>query len=205
MMDKAALGAIAVAALAACSDGPDSHPSPDSSAVVTDSLVADLQFLREEEKLARDTYVTLYARWQLMPHQRISSSEQAHMDSVANVLVSLSIADPVVDDTVGAFVNPQLAALYTQLVTTGDASEIAALEVGATIEDLDLRDIAEMSTRATEPGVLAMYATLACGSRNHLRAFTSQLAMRGTSYTPQYLTREVYDAVLAGPHESCGQ
>lgn len=163
-----------------------STPSPDPGATgtVAASLSEDLQFLREEEKLARDVYLTLYDQWQLMPHKNIASSEQTHTDRVKAMLTSLTVADPVADDTVGAFVNAELGKLYTDLVATGKQSEVASLEVGATIEDLDIRDIEQMKGRTTDANVLAMYESLQCGSRNHLRAYTSQLTTRGVTYTP---------------------
>ena len=194
-------------ALAACTAGHAPSPAPvdDGAATADSTLAADLQFLREEEKLARDVYLALYDTWQLMPHQRISSSEQTHMDRVRDALAALHVADPVTDETRGVFHDAQLAALYAQLVETGVASETAALAVGATIEDLDLRDIDRMTARTTDPTALATYAVLHCGSRNHLRAFTSQLAMRGASYTPQYVSPAQFDAILTNAHESCGQ
>ena len=170
-----------------------------------DPLAADLLFLREEEKLARDVYLTLFEKWRLMPHQNIASSEQTHTDRVKSTLRAFNLPDPVRDDNVGSFVNTQLAGLYTDLVALGLRSEIDSLTVGATIEDLDIRDINQMKSRTQDPSVLSMYAALECGSRNHLRAFTSQLSMRGVTYQPQYLARAEYDAILAGTHERCGR
>ncbi len=188
--------------LAAC--GGDDGRLPDPSGPVSPAVEADLLFLREEEKLARDVYTTLYVAWQLAPHQNIARSEQTHTDLVLERLVALAIPDPVVDDTVGVFVNPQLAGLYVDLVATGQRSELASLEVGATIEDLDLRDLDVMAARTTDAGVLATYAALACGSRNHLRTFASQLASRGFTYAPQYLTPSAYDAIVVSDRERCG-
>jgi hypothetical protein len=171
----------------------------------TPELAADLQFLREEEKLARDVYLTLYDAWQLAPHQNIAESEQTHTDRVLDLLVALDLPDPVVDDTVGVFVNPQLAGLYVELVATGRRTEVASLEVGATIEDLDLRDLNLMAARTTDAGVLATYEALACGSRNHLRSFSSQLGSRGVTYAPHYLSQTDYDAIVSSDRESCGR
>lgn len=39
------------------------------------------------------------------------------------------------------------------------------------------------------------------GSRNHLRAFTSQLNSYGLSYMAQYLTQEEVDAIVYTPME----
>ena len=38
-----------------------------------------LSFMREEEKLARDVYITLYNKWGVNIFTNISSSEQTHM------------------------------------------------------------------------------------------------------------------------------
>ena len=171
----------------------------------SDALAADLQFLREEEKLARDVYATLYERWHLRPHQNIASSEQTHTSRVKDVLVSLGVPDPVKDDAVGVFVNPDLRKLYGDLVARGLQSEVAALEVGATIEDLDIRDIERMKARTTNPAVLSMYESLECGSRNHLRAYTSQLAARGTTYAPQYIGAAELATIRAASNERCGR
>jgi hypothetical protein len=116
------LGSILIGAtLAACGAGDGGLPGPTGPA--TPELAADLQFLREEEKLARDVYLTLYDAWQLAPHQNIAESEQTHTDRVLDLLVALDLPDPVVDDTVGVFVNPQLAGLYVELVATGRRTE----------------------------------------------------------------------------------
>ena len=79
------------------------------------------------------------------------------------------------DNTLGVFNNQVLADLYAELVSQGKLSETEALVVGATIEDLDIRDIQQMATRTSDPGTLGTYARLECGSRNHMRAFADGL------------------------------
>ena len=46
--------------------------------------------MREEEKLARDVYLTLYDIWGTPAFNNIASSEQTHMDAV------LMLIDPLV-------------------------------------------------------------------------------------------------------------
>lgn len=165
----------------------------------------DVTFLREEEKLARDVYITLYKRWGLRIFSNISQAEQRHMDRMGMLIRRYQILDPVVDDTVGVFTNTELAGLYTTLVKKGSASEVDALKVGATIEDLDIRDIIAMKARTNDSGALDAFAKLECGSRNHMRAFHRQLAARGVTYAPQYLSQKQLDAIVAGSHERCGR
>ncbi len=194
--------ALSLAALAACgSDGSDG--SDGSGQAGSTEVAADLKFLREEEKLARDVYLTLYEVWQLKPHQNIALAEQTHTDRVKDSLAALTISDPVVDDTVGTFVDPSLAKLYEALTTQGKTSEVASLRVAASVEELDLRDLEVMKSHATNPAILSMYEALQCGSRNHLRSFTSNLAQRGETYEAVYLGAEAVQAILAAGQEPC--
>jgi hypothetical protein len=181
---------------------PEDAPPEDAS--LTSESAADLRFLREEEKLARDVYGALGDRHGTPTFINIGTSEQRHMDALGAQIERLGLEDPITDDTRGIFVDPTLAALYDDLVADGGADLVAALIVGATIEDLDLVDIDQAIAGAGEETLASVYASLACGSRNHLRAFTGQLASRGVPYAPQYLDDDAYAAIVNAPHESCG-
>ena len=165
---------------------------------------SDLLQLREEEKLARDVYLTLHDEWGTPIFEMISGSEQRHMDAVGGLLDAYQIADPITDDSVGVFQNSVLASLYDELVAKGRQSEVDALAVGATIEDLDIFDIRAMRENTENSMVIDVYDSLECGSSNHLRAFTSQLSALNADYEPQYLSATDTQAILAADHESCG-
>lgn len=179
-------------------------PTVDGGAAVASAALAeDLRFLREEEKLARDLYLRLHQRFGLMQHQNIAQSEGTHTAAVRTQLLRLGVPDPVSDDTQGAFTNATLAALYNQLVAEGEQSELAALRVSATVEDLDIRDIQMMRGRTSDAFVRALYDSLECGSRNHLRAFHGQIVQRGGTYAAQHITAAELQAIVSGAHESC--
>lgn len=202
------------------SDVPADADVPTDSGVVTDSAMTgdattaavgcegmpatDLCFLREEEKLARDVYITLYESSGMRVFDSISRSEQSHTDAVRDLMAARGITDPVTDDTVGVFVNSVLDSLYTDLTTSGLMGDTEALLVGATIEDLDIHDIEEMEARTTDAEILAMYDVLKCGSRNHMRSFISQLDRAGETYTPVYISSAAFEAIIGSPRESCG-
>ncbi len=160
-----------------------------------------LNLMREEEKLARDVYLTLGERWSLPIFFNISRAEQQHMDRVLSVMDLYDITDPIADDTVGIFVDQHLADLYTTLVDQGSQSLIDALIVGATIEDLDLFDLYELINIGTNDHLLFAWQNLAKGSRNHLRAFISALDAQEGAYQPQYIDQDAYDAILASEWE----
>lgn len=168
-------------------------------------VAAELQYLREEEKLARDVYITLGKQWNLQIFGNIASSEQRHMDVVAGLLAQRGIEDPVQSDDVGAFTNPQLASLYQELTATGARSEMDALLVGASIEELDIKDLRLTVSKLGDGADKDTLDRLTCASRNHLRAFTRQISSRGGSFAPQHITGELYGEIINGPHERCGQ
>ena len=160
-----------------------------------------MTFLREEEKLARDVYTTLGKKWSLPIFTNIRGAEQRHMDHLTLIFNLYKLTDPVTDDTTGVFTNPELAALYEQLVAQGSASLVGALQVGATIEDLDIADIDELLAKTSNDHIRLVAQNLVKGSRNHMRAFMRTLTSQGGTYTPQYLSAEAFAAILAGDQE----
>jgi hypothetical protein len=162
---------------------------------------ADLTYLREEEKLARDVYLALGEQWGLPIFSNIAGAEQRHMDAMLTLLEKYELPDPVGENAPGEFANPDLQALYGDLVAQGSASLDDALTVGATIEDLDIEDIVEMRERTDNEDMTLAYQNLEKGSRNHMRSFYGQLQMRGVDYAPQYISQEYFDEIVSTPHE----
>lgn len=161
----------------------------------------DLLFMREEEKLARDVYIFFYQLWNNPIFNNISESEQAHMDSMAILLNSYGLADPVQDDSIGQFTNPDLAALFTSLTTQGQISQLEALKVGALIEEVDMRDIQTAINNSDHADITQTYEHLLRGSRNHLRAFVRTIENMGVVYEAQILDQSEVDTIVDTPLE----
>ena len=159
--------------------------------------------MREEEKLARDVYNHLYDKWNLNVFKNIAKSEQEHMDALLGEVDVCKFDDSVLPED-GKFNNSHIQDLYDALIVKGDLSLIDALEVGATIEDVDIFDLDNFSTKTENETLLDIYGKLTCGSRNHMRAFTGQLEIKGITYTPQFISQEQFDGILDGDHEQCG-
>jgi len=172
-----------------------------AAAPLSNGEVQTMQFMREEEKLARDVYRILFAEWGNQVFSNISASEQSHMDAVGKLLDTYRVADPVSDDRVGVFVDPDLQQLFDDLTSRGAASEIEALLVGAFIEETDMVDLAAAIEQTTHTDIANVYANLLRGSRNHLRAFVSQLESLGLVYEAQVISAEQLDAIIFTPME----
>ncbi|MCK6683396.1 MAG: DUF2202 domain-containing protein [Thermoanaerobaculia bacterium] len=168
---------------------------------LTQSEAESLQFVREEEKLARDAYIALAAKWGQRTFTNIAAAEQAHMDAVKVLLDRYALPDPAEGKAPGAFTNARLQALYDSLLANGVASLTSALTVGATIEDLDIADVERMLSESDNTDIDTLSQNLAKGSRNHLRAFVAQLAGLGITYSPQFLGPAEYEAIVASAME----
>ena len=74
---------------------------------VDDAEAAMLVKMRQEEKLARDVYLTLYERWGLAIFNNIANSEQSHMNAIKVLLDRYGIEDPVFNDERGVVCNAE--------------------------------------------------------------------------------------------------
>lgn len=169
---------------------------------ITATEKGNLLFMYEEEKMARDTYSYLYQKWQLAEFKNIQQSEQSHMNAVENLLIKYNIAYPKLAQ--GIFQNQNIQTLYNQLTTQGSINTIEALKVGTTIEDVDIKDLKDLSTKTNNSSILKVYSNLMCGSRNHMRAFSGSLKNLGVTYIPQFITQAEYDAIINSANEQCG-
>jgi len=161
-----------------------------------------LLVMREEEKLAKDVYATLYKKWNLNVFNNISNSEETHTSAVLSLLQKYNIPDPVGNNAVGVFENVTLQKLYTDLVAKGSVSLLEGVKVGATIEDLDIKDLQDYLKEVNNQDITYVYQNLTKGSRNHLRSFYSQvLAQKGT-YSAQFISQSEFDAIINSARET---
>lgn len=195
------LGAIgAQVAVAAGRPGGGGATAPLSAAET-----ADLRFMREEEKLARDVYLQLFDQWSTPQFANVASAEQNHMDAMLRLLTRYRVADPAAGMIIGEFTDPSLQALHDNLMALGNASELAALKVGGFIEEADMQDIVAAIDLSQHADIDQTYSRLLCGSRNHLRAYAAQVGLvSGTAYVAQILDQADVDAIIYTATERCG-
>jgi hypothetical protein len=149
-----------------------SAPTP----ALTDDETYWLTYMREEEKVARDVYLTLNNTWKLRILNNIAASEQTHMDAIKKLLDTYSIPDPAAGKGIGEFTNPDLQKLYNDLILRGSSSKAESLKVGVIIEETDIDDLNEAIAISQHNDIKTVYSNLVQGSLNHLDAFESQLA-----------------------------
>lgn len=169
-----------------------------ASTDLTTIETSDLQFMREEEKLARDVYLTMDQYWgdQTQVFAKIALSEETHTSTVDYLLEKFDVEDPVLNDTIGVFTNEELQALYNELIAKGKNSLIDGLHVGGLIEEKDMRDILAAISQTDERAIILAYSNLLDGSKSHLRAFVTVIEAQGLMYEAQILDPEEVELIL---------
>lgn len=154
-----------------------------------------LLWMREEEKVARDVYLTLYKVWKKPVFNNIATAEQRHMDAILKKISLFGLTDPVLP-SVGTFSNSELQVLYDDMSAQGKRSYVDSLVVGATIEDKDIMDLVAAIKATNNLSLKTTYENLLEGSKNHLRAFVGLLRNQGLDYAPQFIDQALFDAIL---------
>jgi len=176
---------------------------PTSLGLLSPDEVAGLKFMREEEKLAHDVYIAMFASWGHRTFANIAESETTHTEAILTLLTKYGVDDPAAGKAAGVFEDPQLQALYDTLVAAGSVSLIEGLKVGALIEETDIHDIEKRKAITDEGDILSVYGSLLCGSRNHLRAFNQALLDGGVTYVAQVISQQEWDAIAYSAREAC--
>lgn len=198
--------------------------------VVSDSTVEStldyneqthLEFMCQEEKLARDVYITLGMRYpEAIVFGNIVESEQRHTDAATDMFVKYGFPDPSTNNNVGVFTSETYGEYFTDtynyLINEGANSELDAFYVGALIEELDMHDILfcpeeiialnDDINDASDCGkvytdkedIITLYGNLLEASENHLRAYVKNIetVIGEGNYEAQYLPQEQVDAIL---------
>lgn len=185
--------------------------------------VSSLTYMREEEKLARDVYLTFA---NMYPNQKIFSniatrSEQTHTDIMRDKLEQFNIVDPNPETnnlpySIGVFTGKEwghhFTVAYENFISLATEGELKALYLAALIEEEDIKEIVscpEVMVEAGYPEVCALnytdenaltnaYSSLLSGSKNHLRSYVRQIekSIGSGNYEAQSLTQEEVDSVL---------
>jgi len=163
-------------------------------------------YMREEEKLARDVYDSMFVKWGGNPFGNIRYSEQVHMDRMKTLITTYQLQDPVnqTGDVHGKFVSRLMQQYYNDLAATGSQSFTAALKVGAKIEELDIADLEARIQQAQQQDIINSFGFLKMASHSHLRAFVRRLKMEGVSYEPVILSKAAFNKIIDSENRKGG-
>ncbi|MCP4351159.1 MAG: DUF2202 domain-containing protein [Desulfobacterales bacterium] len=163
---------------------------------LSDAETADMLYMREEKKLARDVYLAFYELWGQRVFNNVAQSEQWHMDMMKALLDKYNLEDPAAGNEKGVFTDQDIQTLYTDLVEKGQVSLVEALKAGASVEELDIFDLKQRYANADNTDIKTVYQNMTKASENHLRAFVSRLELFKESYEAQHLSSEELESII---------
>jgi hypothetical protein len=147
-------------------------PMANAATRPTTAQKLQLQYIVEEEKLARDVYLYLAENVTSSKFANIARSEQSHMDQISALLKTYNYFNPTTTRAPGVFRDKSLQALYNTLIAQGSVDVAAAFQVGRDIENLDIKDLQEMLNATMPADMKLALNNLLKGSQNHLAAFS---------------------------------
>ena len=141
------------------------NPSPE----LTEDQKEMLFFIYEEEKLARDVYISLgkiHKNGDTCSLMQIIA--QNHIDLARDLCNTYGVeTSRIYEGLIGKFDSPVLQTLYDPCIETGSKSRLDALEVCEFIELTDIEDL-EHASIGMPNDVVSLYNTLKKGNLNQL-------------------------------------
>ena len=176
-LSKVMLTSIGGAALLSTSAYAKGSRKNSSTQPLTEEQKDKLFFIYQEEKVARDVYITLGNIYtEENTFASIQISEQRHMDAARGLCEKYGVDISNVDESqIGQFILPVLQELYDTCVSTGEESKLDALKIGELIELTDIDDLDDAMI-GMPSDVVNVFSNLQEGSYNHLDAFQTAIA-----------------------------
>jgi len=147
------------------------------------TIKSSLQYMYEEERLAKELYLSIYNKQPVRQLYRIATnSETRHIDAVKSLARKYGVSTP--KQRVGQYSIAHIQSLYNSLYEKGIRSQKDALEVGCIVEVTDVEDLNKYIYQAQKAGasdVVQTFEFLRRGSYNHYWAFDRGLKMLGVS------------------------
>jgi hypothetical protein len=161
-----------------------------------------------DELAARDLYAALDAQTTRPVFQNIGRSETHHRDTIAALLKAAGHEMPA-EPKPGAYGDPEIQKVYTDLLAQGSKGELEAFQAGAAFEELDISELErELAREELSEAERQVLTALRDASVRHLTAFRRQITRLGETPKPTHLTAERIEELLAmggSGGKGCGQ
>jgi hypothetical protein len=171
-LTAAALGVGALLAGGMAVSQASASPVAAPSATADSTLTSALTFSREEERMARDLYAALAAKYDgARPFSMITNSEDRHFDAMGTLLERYDVTDPSAGKAAGVYAIPAIQDLYDSWLAKGSTNIQAAYQVGVDVEKRDIADLNKAIAANLPSDVDTVLGQLLKGSQNHLAAY----------------------------------
>jgi len=154
-----------------------------SASMLSPQLKSSLQYMYNEERLAKDIYLNIYKKQPIQQLYNIATrAETKHIDAVNQLAAKYALTKANYPS--GKYPEQELQNLYNRLYNKGIRSQKDALEVGCMVEVVDINDLNKYIGQAQASNaqdILSVFNRLRMGSYNHYWAFDRSLKNMGAS------------------------
>lgn len=176
-----ATGATAFGAVGVAQAQPTPLPTP--SGTVSAEAAAEITWMREEERLARDLYQAFADKYGATVFVRIAAAEQHHFDTMGTLISGYGLQDPSAGLAAGTYADPALQKMWDDLSAQGSTSLADAYAVGVAVEKADVADLDE-AIAITDDTVDAYMNHLRTATQQHLATFERLVSGQTTGAGP---------------------
>lgn len=142
------------------------------TAPLSDQEKADLLRMADEERMAKDLYTAIAAKYpDATTFTRIASSEQRHEQRVLALLDRYQLPHP--SATTGTYDNRTVQKLHDDWLARAQTSVGAAYRVGVDLEQADIADLRTTIDTSDNADLDQLYGHLLTASQHHEAAFTA--------------------------------
>lgn len=182
----------------------DDDPGVAAGGPLSDDERANLVWMREEERLARDLYQRFHQAWDVPIFDNIAASEQRHYEAIGRLLKRYGVSDPSVGQPPGGYAETELQNAYDGWLARGLSSVEEAYAVGVELETGDIADLSAGAEGSDKPAIHRVYENLRAASENHLQAFEAAISGRPVGGGRRRRQRRRGGAGCAGGHHGGG-
>lgn len=164
---------------------------------MTETEINSVVYQRENQKFARDLYLKFNDSWDLAAFENMAESEQSHMDALLLLIEQYKLTDPVGNNEIGIFTDPELQIRFVDALEAGMTGEVDALWMAAMVQEREIVDLgAALQSFVENDHLQLIYSNLLTASEAHLRVFVQYLKLRDVEYEPQILSVEAFAAII---------
>lgn len=169
---------------------------------LSDQEISGMQFIREEEKAAKDFLQSMSLIYDNPLIEQLYNSEQTHFEAAILGIQKYGLADPASGKARGNFTSPNIQAFYNRAIQDGELSIADAMTTVARLHEAShVTLFNQLNSVANNRDLRMVYHSLLTATRNHMRLMDRTLSGMGVTYAPMFISTSDYRDIITGAVE----
>lgn len=166
--------------------------------------IRGLHLIREEEKITRDLFLSLAARWSMGIFRSLAESEDNQAILIRTIMERHSINDQYETGETAKFRNRETQSIYDGLAAKSSRSPEEAIRAALFTQDLGIYELRSLIRQTERTDLKILYLNLEKSARSAIRALNSELERRGAKYRPLFIDMDLFNLIVSDFSEKKG-